>query len=240
MIIKPRAESDELNSGFTLVELILVIAIMSIVGLILGTLITTGVNLYQRQNKDLNLQTRSQLLQSQITTYITNADLGIYAPEVFDTVFFPTKNVTTIFATLSLNEEYYKEHASDLASDYESGKIHAKACVIGFCADNNTVYYFTGFGGATDGLPVTAVFENGKVVSVTADFNSIAGEDITKGWPVLSDHVSAFDFDYKSGDEAVNVRMKIEYSSREYNYDFTVALRNDTSLYGANVSSDSD
>ena len=74
---------------------------------------------------------------------------------------------------------------------------------------------------------------------MTADYNSIAGQDIT-GWPVLSDCVSAFNIDYKSGDEAVNIKMKIEYSSREYNYDFTVALRNDTSLYGANVSSDSD
>jgi prepilin-type N-terminal cleavage/methylation domain-containing protein len=229
---------DELNKGFTIVELIIVIAIMSIVGLILGTLITTGVNLYQRQNKDLNLQTRSQLLQSQITTYITNADLGLYAPENGDAAFFPSKDVSTIFAMLTVNKEYYSSQGTaDINKDIEAGTIHAKASVIAFNKESGTVYYFTGFNGAADGLPVTAVFESGVITSVTPDGSGIASEDITK-WPVLSDYVSEFKIGYKGGDESVNVQMALEYSERTYNYDFTIALRNDTSLYGAGKNSD--
>lgn len=237
-MLKYEKGKDELNKGFTLVELIIVIAIMSIVGLILGTLITTGVNLYQRQNKDLNLQTRSQLLQSQITTYITNADLGVYAPRTGDAAFFPSENVSEIFAMLTINKDYYQgQGTADINKDIESGTIHARASVIAFSKDNGSVYYFTGYNGAADGLPVTAVFESGIIKSVTPDEGGIASEDITT-WPVLSDFVSDFKIDYESGDESVNIQMALEYSERTYNYDFTIALRNDTSLYGANKSSE--
>lgn len=236
MNISSIKESDELNKGFTIVELVIVIAILSIVGLILGTLITTGVNLYQRQNKDLNLQTRSQLLQSQITTYITNADLGIYAPATGDSSFFPSGSVTTIFATLSLNEDYYADKSNDeLYADFESGLIHARAGIIAFSEENSSVYYFTGFNGSADGLPVTVTFVNGIVTLVTADESSIVSEDITT-WPVLSDYVNGFEIDYTSGDSVVNVKMELEYSGRTYDYDFSIAIRNDTSLYGPGVS----
>lgn len=236
-MMKSIKKTDEFNKGFTIIELVIVIAILAIVGLILGTLITTGVNLYQRQNKDLNLQTRSQLLQSQITTYITNADLGIYAPSAIDTAFFPSSNVTTIFALLSLNDDYYSElSTTETNSEFSSGTIHAMASVIAFSEDQSSVYYFTGFDGSVDGIPVTVTFAKGVIESVTADESSIVSEDITK-WPVLSDYVSDFEIDYTNGDDAVNVKMALEYSGRTYNYDFTVALRNDTSIYGADNSS---
>lgn len=224
--------SDELNKGFTMVELIIVIAILSIVGLILGTLITTGVNLYQRQNKDLNLQTRSQLLQSQLTTYITNADLGVYAPEDMDTAFFPSGSVTTIFATLSIDDEYYKGVGSaQKKSDFEAGTIHALAGIIAYSSEQEKAYYFTGFGGSVDGLPVIATFVDGKITSLTATESGIISEDISK-WPVLSDYVSDLKIDVVSKSQVVNIEMGLEYSERVYTYDFTVALRNDTSLYG--------
>ena len=225
---------DELNKGFSLVELVIVIAILAIVGLILGTLITTGINLYQRQNKDLNLQTRSQLLQSQITTYITNADLGLYMPEGAD-------ESSSIFAVLSIDNEYYKSVGSaQKQSDFENGTIHARAAIIAYDSEQRKIYYVAGAEGSADGIPVIAEFEDGKVKKVTiTDSESMYSDDMTT-WPVLSDYVS--DFKVKVVDDAkvVNVEMALEYSERIYTYDFTVALRNDTSLYGPKSSEESE
>lgn len=217
--------TDELNKGFSLVELVIVIAILAIVGLILGTLITTGVNLYQRQNKDLNLQTRSQLLQSQITTYITNADLGLYMPEGAD-------ESSSMFAVLSIDDEYYKEKGStQKQSDFENGTIHARAAIIAYDSEQSKIYYVAGTDGSADGIPVIAEFEDGKIKAVNAESGSMYPDNMAD-WPVLSDYVS--DFKVKVVDDAkvVNVEMELEYSERIYTYDFTVALRNDTSLYG--------
>lgn len=224
---------DELNKGFSLVELVIVIAILAIVGLILGTLITTGINLYQRQNKDLNLQTRSQLLQSQITTYITNADLGLYMPEGAD-------ESSSMFAVLSIDDEYYKEKdPAQKQSDFENGTIHARAAIIAYDSEQSKIYYIAGDEYSADGIPVTAVFEDGKIKTVTADSESMYSDDMAD-WPVLSDYVS--DFKVKVVDDAkvVNVEMALEYSERIYTYDFTVALRNDTSMYGSKSSEESE
>ena len=226
--------TDELNKGFSLVELVIVIAILAIVGLILGTLITTGVNLYQRQNKDLNLQTRSQLLQSQITTYITNADLGLYMPEGAD-------ESSTMFAVLSIDNDYYDKNggSAQKQSDFENGTIHARAGVIIYVSEQSKIYYIAGDEYSADGIPVIAVFEDGKIKTVTADSESMYSDDMAT-WPVLSDYVS--DFKVKVVDDAkvVNVEMALEYSERIYTYDFTVALRNDTSLYGPKSSEESE
>ena len=227
--------TDELNKGFSLVELVIVIAILAIVGLILGTLITTGINLYQRQNKDLNLQTRSQLLQSQITTYITNADLGLYMPEGAD-------ESSTMFAVLSIDNDYYDKNvgSAQKQSDFENGTIHARAAIIAYDSEQSKIFYVAGADGSADGIPVIAEFEDGKVKKVTiTDSKSMYSDDMTT-WPVLSDYVS--DFKVKVVDDAkvVNVEMALEYSERIYAYDFTVALRNDTSLYGPKSSEESE
>lgn len=225
--------TDELNKGFTIVELVIVIAILAIVGLILGTLITTGINLYQRQNKDLNLQTRSQLLQSQITTYITNADLGLYMPEGAD-------ESSSMFAVLSIDNKYYEKKDSAKQSDFENGTIHARAAIIAYDSEQSKIYYVAGADGSADGIPVIAEFEDGKVKKVTiTDSESMYSDDMTT-WPVLSDYVS--DFKVKVVDDAkvVTVEMALEYSERVYTYDFTVALRNDTSLYGPKSSEESE
>lgn len=217
--------TDELNKGFSLVELVIVIAILAIVGLILGTLITTGVNLYQRQNKDLNLQTRSQLLQSQITTYITNADLGLYMPEGAD-------ESSSMFAVLSIDDEYYKEKGStQKQSDFENGTIHARAAIIAYDSEQSKIYYVAGADGSADGIPVIAEFEDGKIKAVTAESGSMYSDNMAD-WPVLSDYVSDFKIKVVDDAKVVNVEMALEYSERIYTYDFTVALRNDTSLYG--------
>ena len=182
--------TDELNKGFSLVELVIVIAILAIVGLILGTLITTGINLYQRQNKDLNLQTRSQLLQSQITTYITNADLGLYMPEGAD-------ESSTMFAVLSIDNDYYdkNEGSAQKQSDFENGTIHARAAISAYDSEQSKIYYVAGAEGSADGIPVIAEFEDGKVKKVTiTDSESMYSDDMTT-WPVLSDHVSDFYLD---------------------------------------------
>lgn len=223
--------SDELNKGFTIVELIIVIAILSIVGLILGMLITTGVNLYQRQNKDLNLQTRSQLLQSQLTTYITNADLGIYAPELSGETDQGSGFISTSFAVLSIDNEYYKDKSSQKQTDLENGTIHARASIITYDSEQSKIYYLAGNNDSADGIPVIAVFEDGKIKTVTAESGSMYSDNM-EDWPVLSDYVSDFKIKVPSDAKVVYVEMALEYSERIYTYDFTVALRNDTSLYG--------
>ena len=62
------------NSGFTLVELVIVMAIMGILGLAVAGFIGTSTKQYKYASKDVDLQYEAQLTMNQIGDLIIDAD----------------------------------------------------------------------------------------------------------------------------------------------------------------------
>lgn len=65
------------NSGVTLVELIVCIAISAIILTMIALIIKTASNSFRRTNEDVNLQMESQIAMNQLSTYIMEAS-GVY------------------------------------------------------------------------------------------------------------------------------------------------------------------
>ena len=69
------------NSGFTLVELVIVMAIMGILGLAVAGFIGTSTKQYKYASKDVDLQYEAQLTMNQIGDLIIDAQKGVkYEP----------------------------------------------------------------------------------------------------------------------------------------------------------------
>ena len=69
------------NSGFTLVELVIVMAIMGILGLAVAGFIGTSTKQYKYASKDVDLQYEAQLTMNQIGDLIIEAQKGVkYEP----------------------------------------------------------------------------------------------------------------------------------------------------------------
>lgn len=65
------------NRGFSLVELIVVIAILSFVGLGVVSFLSTSLNTYKSVSQNVDVQEEAQMALSQIVTMLQNAEMGV-------------------------------------------------------------------------------------------------------------------------------------------------------------------
>ncbi len=65
------------NKGFTLIELITTMAIMSVVALGVGLLMTSSTNMYSTVQTNINLQYESQIVMTQMQEFILETSGGI-------------------------------------------------------------------------------------------------------------------------------------------------------------------
>lgn len=71
---------EQRNAGFSLTELVVAFAILSVVCLCVSFMMTTGSNLFNRVNKNINLSYRSQIPMNQLREYFIDCDF-IYLDE---------------------------------------------------------------------------------------------------------------------------------------------------------------
>ena len=107
------------NSGFTLVELVIVMAIMGILGLAVVGFIGTSTKQYKYATKDVDLQYEAQLTMNQIGDLIIDAQKGVkYEPA---TVAAPVEVASVnpeagYIATASAEEASSEEASSEQSS----------------------------------------------------------------------------------------------------------------------------
>lgn len=65
------------NHGFTLIELIVAIAIFMIVSTVVFQFVVTAANSYQRQSRDVELQYEAQLTMNQLQDMLVDANKGV-------------------------------------------------------------------------------------------------------------------------------------------------------------------
>lgn len=119
------------NSGFTLVELVIVMAIMGILGLAVAGFIGTSTKQYKYASKDVDLQYEAQLTMNQIGDLIIDAQKGVkYEPA---TVAAPVEVASAApeagyIATASAEEASSEEASSEETSSDSKLIIYNKDC----------------------------------------------------------------------------------------------------------------
>ncbi len=93
------------NKGFTLVELLISVAIMAIIGVIVTGIMTTSMRTYSSVNDGIGLQYRSQLVMAQLQEYVTDCNGGIsWDGSTLSVVYLNDDNTKTLHA-ITLNAE---------------------------------------------------------------------------------------------------------------------------------------
>lgn len=119
------------NSGFTLVELVIVMAIMGILGLAVAGFIGTSTKQYKYASKDVDLQYEAQLTMNQIGDLIIDAQNGVkYEPATVATpVEMASANPEAGYvATASAEEGQAEEASSEETSSDSKLIIYNKDC----------------------------------------------------------------------------------------------------------------
>lgn len=216
---------EKKNSGYSLIELVITVAILAMVGVGIGSLMLMGTHLYTRQNSDVSLQTESQLLKNQLTTYLVNANRGVYFEKKSDPAPVFLSQMKGADACLVVIDDESKTDSSGS----RSVNTVARFIVWFGDADSDTseesadkVYY--------NELPVT-------VTGNTVSYDGLSGisADIPSTWPLLAEYVTGFDVQPDTAGKVVNTTLEFQNGSQKYSTTCTVNMRNDVASLTSGV-----
>ena len=198
------------NSGFTLVELVIVMAILGILGLAVAGFIGTSTKQYKYASKDVDLQYEAQLTMNRIGDLIIDAQKGVkYEPA---TVAAPVEVASAdpeagYVATASAEEGQAEEASSEETSSDSKLIIYNKDCTyyIIYRPSEHKIYL------RKDTLDPTT----GAVKADGQGKESLMAENVTGFTPDLSEAESknsvGIVVDFKAGDNKVPTGADVEY-----------------------------
>lgn len=204
------------NKGFTLVELIVSISILSIVGLAVVGFMTTSSKTYANANEEVSIQYESQLAINQLRDLVIDANRGVaYGLETSSGVFHlvdesdPNKKETKLLAEL------------EAANPAEKGKI--KRCMIIYNEKKT---------GAVYKYPVVKITwepATGKLQYAFKTFAAVADINVASinDDKLLADSVQGFTADLsKINKSEVKFDVLFKTGGKQYATKPTVTLRN--------------
>ena len=199
------------KKGFSLVEVVVSLAIMTIVGGAVGAFLIAGNNSYLRGNKELTLQEEAQLAANQMIDLIIDVERDIE--------FTPDQTGTAV-------------KTDGTAATDASGNTIADAKVSELLLVNNENTYMIRWQGSAsvdyESANQVYLYEVKNNLDAEGNFESMG--DIDAAEPALmAEHVSAFSVDTSqlADKRKVKLQMNFVYQDRSYDVDETIKLRND-------------
>lgn len=207
------------KKGFTLVEVIVSLAIMTIVAGSVGAFIIAGNNSYLRGNKELTLQEEAQLAANQMIDLIIDVEKDIN--------FTPDHQG----AAVDLNGSTAKDSAGN-----EITTAHVSELRL---VNNDNTYMIRWQGTAAGDYDTANQVYLYEVKNTTdADGNLVVGDPTTATPALMAEHVTSFNVDLSQVKDKrkVILNMTFAYQDRSYDIAETIKLRNDLGETGANYS----
>ena len=204
------------KKGFTLVEVIVSLAIMTIVAGSVGAFIVAGNNSYLRGNKELTLQEEAQLAANQMIDLIIDVEKDInFTPDHTGTAV----DLDGSTAKDAAGNEITTAHVSELrlVNNENTYMIRWQGTASGDYATANQVYLY-------------------EVKNTTdADGNLVVGDPTTVTPALMAEHVTNFSVDLRQVKDKrkVILNMTFTYQDRSYDIAETIKLRNDLEKTGA-------
>lgn len=117
------------NAGFTLVELLIVIAILGVIGGVIVGFLQSGSKSYQSTEREVDIQYDAQVLLNQIGDYVMKANSGIQKEEDSETIYIynndeGTMERETIFYDPEEQKLYYEKRPA--VNDAENTEENTK------------------------------------------------------------------------------------------------------------------
>lgn len=189
------------NKGFTLVEIIVCLAIMTIVAGSVGAFIVAGNNSYLRGNKELTLQEEAQLTANQMIDLIIDVEKDI--------------KFTKITATTAVDLD------GNSAKDDAGNEVQAQVGEL-LLVNNDNAYMIRWQGSSNAGTE----YENANQVYL---YEAATEADLATASPALmAEHVSSFQVDLSEArsKRKVILKMMFAYQDKTYQISETIKLRN--------------
>lgn len=199
------------KKGFTLIEIIVSLAIMTIVAGAVGAFVIAGNNSYMRGNKELTLQEEAQLTANQMIDLIIDVEKGISFSNLTDQKAVDMDgNVAKDVNGLEVTNASVSELR--LINNDNSYMIRWQGGAGADYADANQVYLYE-----------VTNSKDGEGKLVVGDFDSAKPA-------LMAEHVSSFSVDLSELDKRkVVLNMTFTYQDKSYDISETIKLRNDLS-----------
>lgn len=205
------------KKGFTLVEIIVSLAIMTIVAGAVGAFVIAGNNSYMRGNKELTLQEEAQLTANQMIDLIIDVEKGISFSNLTDQ------------KAVDINGAVAKDVAGNEVTSASVSELRL--------INNDNSYMLRWQGGAgAEYADANQVYLYEVANSKDADGKVVPG-DFTGATPALmAEHVSSFRVDLSELDKRkVILNMTFTYQDKSYDISETIKLRNDLSAEPSSI-----
>lgn len=198
------------NQGFTIVEMIVSVCILSIISVMLITFISSGTMNYKRTGDNVNLQKESQMAMNQITELLMDATNGV-TYSVNDVIVDSDDNfVATGAGVTEKSVSVYNR-----IEPVNNKERFIRADIVWQDSSNTLVY------------SETLIEEDDKGKLITQPIPLESGT-------VFAEHVESFEVDLSKVDKnnSVIVKLGFSVSNQKFNAKKTITLRNHVKVNG--------
>lgn len=205
------------KKGFTLVEIIVSLAIMTIVAGAIGAFVIAGNNSYLRGNKELTLQEEAQLTANQMIDLIIDVEKGI--------------------SFSNLTDQKAVDMDGNVAKDINGNEVTNASVSELRLINNDNSYMIRWQGGAgADYADANQVYLYEVTNTTNAEGELVVGDFTVVKPALMAEHVSSFRVNLSELDKRkVVLNMTFSYQDKSYDISETIKLRNDLSAEPSSI-----
>ncbi len=184
------------NGGYTLVELIICMAVFAVISGAILLFMTTGTRSYSRTKSTLDLQMETQTLMSQINTMVQESNRA-----VFDS----SNNMLTLYSLAQIHTSAspaVTTYPAGVKGDY--GEVYVTGKKVIYYSKTNSALYFKEY----------------------ADDSTVTIADMQKADNLFSSYISDFDVSSISDTGKVNISLSMQNKKSKFSAMNNMKMRN--------------